>query len=131
MAAAPSTLDYATQQPDPEGNVTYVWNFSSSSTFPSLAFVAPTATLAPTGRELVLHDLPKLRIEDGLVLARVGGPLVNNIAPIEPVLQHQVEGAAGEPVTAGQPSAGSLTALAHNILPVEFALSSATDPNSA
>jgi hypothetical protein len=40
MAAAPSTLNYATRQPDPEGNVTYVWNFSSSSTFPSLAFVA-------------------------------------------------------------------------------------------
>ncbi len=29
---------FATQQPDPEGNVTYVWNFSSSSSFPSLMY---------------------------------------------------------------------------------------------
>ena len=29
---------YATQQPDLEGNVTYVWNFSSSTTFASLAY---------------------------------------------------------------------------------------------
>jgi hypothetical protein len=31
---------YATQQPDPEGNVTYAWNFSSASlsAFPSLAY---------------------------------------------------------------------------------------------
>ena len=29
---------YATQQPDPEGNVTYAWNFSSPSSFPSLAY---------------------------------------------------------------------------------------------
>jgi hypothetical protein len=31
---------YATQQPDPEGNVTYVWNYSSSpaSAFASLAY---------------------------------------------------------------------------------------------
>jgi hypothetical protein len=35
-----STFDtyYATQQPDPEGNVTYAWNFSNSTTFPSLAY---------------------------------------------------------------------------------------------
>ncbi|MDQ6703293.1 MAG: hypothetical protein M3Z96_09435 [Pseudomonadota bacterium] len=29
---------YATQQPDPEGNVTYVWNFSGSTNFASLAY---------------------------------------------------------------------------------------------
>lgn len=29
---------YATQQPDPEGNVTYVWNLSSSSSSPSLVY---------------------------------------------------------------------------------------------
>jgi hypothetical protein len=35
-----STFDayYATQQPDPEGDVTYVWNFSNSSSFPSLVY---------------------------------------------------------------------------------------------
>jgi hypothetical protein len=66
--------------------------------------------LAPIGGELVLHDLPKLRIEDGLVLARVGFALVNNVAPIKPVLQHQVEGAAGKMLAAGQPSATAETA---------------------
>ena len=60
--------------------------------------------LAPIGGELVLHDLPKLRIEDGLVLAGVGFALVNNVAPLEPVLQHQIECPAGEMLAAGQPS---------------------------
>jgi hypothetical protein len=71
-------------------------------------------------RKLVLDDLPKLRIEDGLVLARVGFALVNNAAPIEPVLQHQIEGAAGEMLAADQPSAGSFTAPAHNTQSIEF-----------
>jgi hypothetical protein len=39
------------------------------------------------------------------VLARVGFALVTNVAPIEPVLQHQIECPAGKPFTAGQPSA--------------------------
>src|SRR4029077_9470876 len=47
---------------------------------------------------------------------------VNNVAPIEPVLQHQVERAAGEPLTAGQPSPSSFTALAHETQPVEVSL---------
>src|SRR5580692_1601772 len=47
--------------------------------------------LLTVGRELVLHDLPKLRIEDGLALAGVGFALVNDVASIDPVLQHQVE----------------------------------------
>jgi hypothetical protein len=31
---------YATQQPDPEGNVTYAWNYSSSSTLSGFASLA-------------------------------------------------------------------------------------------
>src|SRR4030081_3630125 len=58
-------------------------------------------TLLTVGCELVLDDLPKLRIEDGLVLAGVGNTLVNDVAAIGPVLQHQVEGPAGEMLTAG------------------------------
>jgi hypothetical protein len=50
-------------------------------------------------RKLVLDDLPKLRIEDGLVLARVGFALVNDFPAIGPVLQHQIEGPAGEMLT--------------------------------
>ena len=37
-------------------------------------------TLLPMIRKLALDDLPKLRIEDGLVLARVGFALVNDVA---------------------------------------------------
>src|ERR1700720_2759834 len=73
-------------------------------------------------RKLVLDDLPKIRIEDGLVLAGVGYTLVNDLASIDSVLEHQVEGAAGEMLTAGPPSAGSLTALAHETQPVELGL---------
>jgi len=76
--------------------------------------------LMPIRRELVLHDLPKLRIEDGLVLAGVGSTLVNDFAAINPVLDHQIECAAGEMLTTSQPSAGSLTALAHDTQPVEL-----------
>jgi hypothetical protein len=65
--------------------------------------------LLPIGRELVLHDLPKLRINDRLVLAGVGFALVNDLAPIDPVLQQQIECPAGEMLTAGQPSAGSFS----------------------
>ena len=82
-------------------------------------------------RKLVLDDLPKLRIEDGLVLARVGCALVSDVATIRPVLQHQIEYPAGEPLTAGQPSAGSLTALAHNTQSIEFAPEQETEPSSA
>ena len=43
------------------------------------------------------------------------------MSPLEDlVLEHQVEGAAGEPLTAGQPSAGSFTALARNTRSIEF-----------
>jgi hypothetical protein len=45
--------------------------------------------LLPMNRKLVLDDLPKLRIEDGLVLAWVGCALVNDFSPIGPVLQQE------------------------------------------
>jgi hypothetical protein len=63
---------------------------------------------------------PKLRFEDGLVLAGVGRALANDFAAIDPVLEHQVECPAGEMLTTNQPSTGSLTALARNILSVEI-----------
>ena len=44
---------YATQQPDPEGNVTYAWNFSSSTSSPSLIYssrrAAQTVGTEPDG----------------------------------------------------------------------------------
>jgi hypothetical protein len=55
------------------------------------------------------------------VLAGISNASVSDLAPIDPVLQHQIEGTAGEMLTAGQPSAGAFTALAHNPQEVEFA----------
>ena len=74
----------------------------------------------PIGRELVLDDLPKLRIKDGLVLAGDRDALVSDLATINPVLQHQIECAAGKSFAPGQPSAGSFAALTQYILSVEF-----------
>ena len=53
-------------------------------------------------------DATKLRINDRLVLAGVGFALVNDLAPIDPVLQHQIERAAGKMLAAGHPSAGGI-----------------------
>src|ERR1700730_16339666 len=74
--------------------------------------------LAPTGSEPVLNSLPKFRRDDRLVLAGVDFLLVCDVAPIKPILQHQVKRAAREALAAGKPSAGSFTALAHNTQPV-------------
>src|SRR5437660_9552479 len=49
------------------------------------------------------------------------GTILPRSLPIRSLtLQHQVEGAAGEMLAAGQPSAGSFTALAHNTQSIEF-----------
>src|SRR5438067_1232843 len=51
--------------------------------------------LVPVGCEPVLHDLPQFRIDDGIVLAWVDLILVSDLAAVQAILQHQVEGAAG------------------------------------
>src|ERR1700732_3154985 len=80
------------------------------------------ATEKQPTREPVLNSLPKCWLDDRPVLAGVDFLLVRDVAPIKPVLQHQVKRAAREMLAAGKLSAGSLTALAHNILSVEFGL---------
>ena len=47
---------------------------------------------------------------------------MSDFAPIDPVLQHQIECPAGKMLAAGQPSACSFTALTHDTHPVEFSL---------
>ena len=86
--------------------------------------------LAPTGREPVLNSLPKFWRDDRLVLVGVDFLLVRDIAPIKPVLQHQVKRAAREALAAGKLSAGSVPSLAHDAGPLELCLS-ATEPSSA
>jgi hypothetical protein len=55
-------------------------------------------------RELVLHYLPKFWLDDRLVLAGVDFLLVRDVAPIKPVLQHQVKRTAREALAAGKHS---------------------------
>src|ERR1700731_157901 len=47
--------------------------------------------LVPIGDELLLHDAPELQIEDGRVLDGIGCVLVNDVATINPILQHQID----------------------------------------
>ena len=54
------------------------------------------------GRELLLHNLPKLGIDNGLVLTGIGRALVNDLAAIDAVLQHQIQRGAGKALAAGQ-----------------------------
>ncbi len=53
-------------------------------------------------RELVLHYLPKFWLDDRLVLAWVD--FLRDVAPIKPVLQHQVKRTAREALAAGKHS---------------------------
>ena len=78
--------------------------------------------LAPTGSEPALNSLPKFWRDDRLVLAGVDFLLVRDVAPIKPVLQHQVKRAAREALAAGKLSVGSLPSLAHDAGPLELCL---------
>ena len=57
-----------------------------------------------------------------LVQAGVDFLLVRDVAPIKPVLQHQVKRAARETLAAGKLSVGSLPSLAHDAGPLELCL---------
>src|SRR5262249_45019130 len=87
--------------------------------------------LLPVGLEVILHDLPKLGIDNCFVPARVDVALVRDLAAVKPVLQHQVKCAARKALAAGKYSAGSLAALAHMPVRSSSALSKATEPSSA
>src|SRR5262245_66414066 len=50
--------------------------------------------LLPIGLEVILHDLPKLWIDNCFVLTRVDLALVRDLASVKPVLQHHEIGRA-------------------------------------
>src|ERR1700731_49094 len=83
--------------------------------------------LAPTGSEPVLNSLPKFWLDDRLVLSGVDFLLVRDVAPIKPVLQHQVNRAARERLGAPAPSRRLLTTPARS----SSAFNSATEPSKA
>ena len=47
-----------------------------------------------------LHVVPKRLVDDGFMLARIALALVDDLAPIDPVLQHQVERTARQRLAA-------------------------------
>src|SRR6266446_6926332 len=59
-----------------------------------------------------LNHIPQLLIDDRRVIAGVGPFLVNDLAPVDAVLQHQVERAAREWFTTPEPTGGARPALA-------------------
>src|SRR3981081_1922001 len=67
-----------------------------------------------------LHRVPKLRLDDRLMLSRVVLVLVDDLAMIDPVLQHQIKGAARDRVAAPAPAGGAGPFLADNSLDLQF-----------
>ena len=58
--------------------------------------------LGGIGGALRLNRIPQRRIDDRRVLARMGLPLVNDLAEISAVLQYQIERTARERLAASQ-----------------------------
>ena len=88
-------------------------------------------TLASICGEPVLDDPPELRIDDRVVLARVGRALVDDLAAIDAILQQEIERAAREWLAARQTSAGPARRLLTTPKRSSSAFSSATEPSSA
>ena len=66
-----SSFYYATQQPDPQGNVTTVFNFSDSSNFVGLAYASRRAA-QPVGTEPIAASL-QFREQD--IMVKAGGAI--------------------------------------------------------
>src|SRR5438034_8608434 len=69
------------------------------------AWLTMSSACVPLGGvagQLCLNRIPQRLIDDRRVLTRMGLPLVDDLASINPVLQHQIERAAGEWFAAAQ-----------------------------
>src|SRR6202035_5910996 len=66
---------------------------SEEARLPSFSALVPLGGVAG---KLRLDRIPERLIDDRRVLARMGLLLVNDLAPVNAVLQHQVERTAGE-----------------------------------
>ena len=61
-----------------------------------LRFVARAPPLDAVGLQFLLNLPPELLVDDSRMLAGIGGAFVDDLASIDPVSQHLVEGAARE-----------------------------------
>src|ERR1700728_1385543 len=73
-------------------------------------------------REYGLNIVPKRLIDHGRMLARVALALMDDFTTINPVLQHQVQRAAGEVLTAIGAAIGGRPDLADNAGAIEILL---------
>src|SRR3984957_6795844 len=71
---------------------------------------------------MALHSGPKLFVDDRGVLSRKGFALVDDLAPIDPVLQYQVQRPAVEPLSAIGTAVRGCPALADDPGGVEIGL---------
>src|SRR5205807_2772153 len=69
-----------------------------------------------------LHRIPQRGVDDPLVLAGIALVLVDDLAAVDPVLQYQVERAAGERLAAPAPARSAGPALAGNAVGFELRL---------
>src|SRR5207253_9842212 len=72
--------------------------------------------------QLCLNRIPQRLIDDRRVLTRMGLPLVDDLASIDPVLQHQIERAAGEWLAAAQATRCACPKFAPNSAGVQLVL---------
>jgi hypothetical protein len=78
--------------------------------------------LHAVGFELLLNSQPEILIDDRRMLARIGRTLVDDLAAIDPVLQHLVERAAREGMAAIGTPVRSRPSLADDALCIERGL---------
>src|SRR4030088_2081176 len=69
-----------------------------------------------------LHGIPRRGVDDRFVLARVALVFVDDLAAIDPVLQHQIEGATGERLATPAAARGARPPLAADAASFELFL---------
>src|SRR3954466_6819389 len=76
----------------------------------------------PVGAEDDLDLVPKVLVNNGIVFAGVALVLVDDLAAIDPVLQHEIESTAGERLAAIRTAIRSLAGLAGDPLRIQVGL---------
>jgi hypothetical protein len=81
--------------------------------------------------KLCLNRIPQRLIDDRRVLTRMGLLLVDDLASIDPVLQHQIECAAGEWLAAAQATRCARPQLLWMLRASSSSFNNRTEPSSA
>ena len=78
-----------------------------------------------------LNGIPQLPINDRRVFAGIGPFLVNDLTPVDAILQHQVERAAREWLTSPEPTGSTRPALALRPWASSSSFNNRIEPSSA